>query len=314
MMTIVAIVFLLTPHIQQVLAKQKVETSLATNDFSTIKDYLSFVLSPSHPIENMFGRDFAVIFNPDILESNQNSNLFPLVDALNFANQKNYIAAFRLLDGMNQTQYPVVINNIRNALQILSQTSLEVGTVQDSLASKKKQLKSVNEAGNFIAEDFADFLSLKAVVNKSTDSPHPIYTTGILQGLPQLENLKDNIVDLIELRDLLTKLGGEVKTPKHNQHMIFKQMLSKISQQINDNAEEFNRIQLELDDLVVRKKILSKMRKRQKEIMSINLANVIKLELNTALSPLSFYLEPFITQATHNLLILRGLFVSNFFS
>lgn len=79
-----------------------------------------------------------------------------------------------------------------------------------------------------LAKDLSDLVGLSPEVKDPSIATLPTYSAGVLRGMPRLERLPDNLVDLVELRAALTHAGGSVRVVGPDAHAQFTNMIQRL--------------------------------------------------------------------------------------
>lgn len=152
---------------------------------------------------------------------------------------KNIKKSLSILGLLKNKDINESINNTYELLDSLRIESANYGTFdtdKEDLKSKEIRLKRRHV---LLAEEFGIFLSLKPLNEKGKELE--VYKSGVLEGLPVLKDLKDDIATLPLLKEELDKIGGSVNIQAPNAYEIFTGRLLSLkdrSKQIRNEYEQ----------------------------------------------------------------------------
>lgn len=151
-----------------------------------------------------------------------------LLSVLSAIDLRSYEDAQSRMASFPANQDEVFTRNIQEKLETLrsDQAMLvkelqRVKELEDSLAANTTQAR-------LVAKDFAEMLSLKPEESGDPQEPPDAYRGGVLKGLPRLQGLRDNIVDLNFLKVELDGLGATVRVEGSDLYRAFTEGLQSL--------------------------------------------------------------------------------------
>ncbi len=137
---------------------------------------------------------------------------------------------------------------VKESLSHIQRIALSIGEKTVRLSELERRYKTMQEVATSVENDFdllsrdvSDLFSLDRAHENLEEIAQPFYTSGILAGLPKLEDLPDGITDPLELKSTLMKLHGEVRISgpdAPNQFRIAVNQLQEASSQLSKQWEE----------------------------------------------------------------------------
>lgn len=101
-----------------------------------------------------------------------------------------------------------VFADLPNSVAVWSADLRSLRDLRGSSSDFERKFQALNEQYGLVASDFAEFMSLNPE-SRSIETGG-FYTGGVLNALPRLKGLKDEIQDLPALRQELEQVGGKV--------------------------------------------------------------------------------------------------------
>jgi hypothetical protein len=162
---------------------------------------------------------------------------------------------------------PVELNKIFAELRTQLDSREAAYLESETLETRWKALLSQYR---LISGDFAELLGLPQPTGDSME----FYNSGVFRDFPVLQNLPDGIIDLGQLKDLLSRIGGEVKIAgQANPQQYFAAQIARIRDASAPMVAQKNELEAK------RTAILEGLADREKEITSRRKEGVSKLKV-----------------------------------
>ncbi|MBX7143078.1 MAG: hypothetical protein K1X79_01370 [Oligoflexia bacterium] len=137
--------------------------------------------------------------------------------------------------GAHAEQYSTTIT----AMGGLLNSTRHLAELQTRLKESENEVNATLAEGRLIARDFSEIFGL-APVSAGADEFPPMYSVGVLSGLPKLNGLRDNIGDLGRLQIELEGLKATVKLEGENKHQAFIERTDKLRSAMKSALTRFN--------------------------------------------------------------------------
>ena len=148
-----------------------------------------------------------------------------LIKALNDLESDNYFPALknlkamqkdltRLTSGFNNNRsrfhqdYNKYLGKLIKEFKIFRRKELKTPYL---IQNNKRRIYQQSILSQDLANEFGGLMSLAPIVPRNPSQSIQFYKKGILQGLPKLKKLPDDITDLLQLKKELTLAGGQVR-------------------------------------------------------------------------------------------------------
>jgi hypothetical protein len=115
------------------------------------------------------------------------------------------------LQGLADASQSRIAESLSNAVRTLRELNEELRTVESKNRELEGRLTAALQQFNLLRKDAGDLLGLDPGTEITKLEEIKLYSQGALAGVPTFDRLPDNILSLVELRDLLGSLGGSVR-------------------------------------------------------------------------------------------------------
>ncbi|MBN8549979.1 MAG: hypothetical protein J0M12_11745 [Deltaproteobacteria bacterium] len=129
-----------------------------------------------------------------------------------------------------------LVRDLQNELLAVKESQAKLESKQRAIHAAEDSLNASAKQGTLVADEFGELLGLSAIHVSDEDAALPAYDHGVLQGLPRLKGLRDNIVDLNFLK---VELEGLHAHPKNDGANTFESFTAKL-QAIKTSYSEIN--------------------------------------------------------------------------
>lgn len=123
---------------------------------------------------------------------------------------------------------PQEIATVLSWAQSLAEKSKRTKELEGEINELSKNIRQKVQEGDLIAEDFGALLGLNVATPEDPEELTPAYQKGVLENLPVLEKLRENIVDLASLQIELEALRTQVQVSGDNKHLVFAEKIERL--------------------------------------------------------------------------------------
>jgi hypothetical protein len=145
------------------------------------------------------------------------------LDAGDFLRASEQIEAIHLA-----SQTKTDIAPLLTIIQKLAQQTKDLAARQEELKELTRLIRAKVQEGDLVADDFAALLGLAAATPEDPEAFTPAYKMGVLENLPILGKLRENILDLSALQIELEALGTTPQVEGDNKHLEFSEKLERL--------------------------------------------------------------------------------------
>lgn len=219
-----------TNDIQKVLAYRELERGISRADLPTVDRALDEIFN-NLKIVNWVNTSIFDVPETDPFQVAGSRELYEMYAAVYQGKMDQALTRF---EAMNQFQLLRILtaNGEKKGTEILAalETSFanykssreQIAEAQQSLAALSAQSAKARDQFNLLLRDFGDLFSLDTKRDKGDDEKQAtFYERGVLEGMPAITQLPDDIPDLVALKQELDRAGGEVGISGEGAHQQF---------------------------------------------------------------------------------------------
>lgn len=137
--------------------------------------------------------------------------------------------------------YDSLVQGLQTKLSSVAEIQKQLSETQQTLVSLDQRLEEISQQANLIAREFAEMLSLE--LEETEESLPSAYERGVLAGLPRIEGLRDNIVDLTFLKVELDGLHARVRVEGEDQHAAFTTKLEQLRSSYQEVLRQYGEVE-----------------------------------------------------------------------
>lgn len=145
------------------------------------------------------------------------------LDAGDFVRAAEQIEAIHLASQTKTDTEPLLA-----IIQKLAQQTKDLAALQEEVKEITRLIRAKVQEGDLVADDFASLLGLIAATPEDPEVFTPAYKLGVLENLPVLGKLRENILDLPALQIELEALGTTPQVEGDNKHLEFAEKLERL--------------------------------------------------------------------------------------
>jgi archaellum component FlaC len=223
-------------HERRAVLVSQLERALSVRDYAQADSALEDLDSPPLPL-----RIESVLSTKSTLEAHGAlQTARTLVHVLSaFSTQRLDEAQARLASV--PAAYDSLVQGLQPKLSSVADIQKQLSDTRQSLVTLDQKLDEISQQGELIAREFAEMLSLEL---EESDSALPnAYERGVLVGLPRIEGLRDNIVDLTFLKVELDGLHARVRVEGDDQHAAFTAKLEQLRGSYQEVLRQYGEVE-----------------------------------------------------------------------
>lgn len=237
-------------------AASRFEQSLRNNDTGQAEEYLARILNMTTPLDSVLLPSNAPAWKSIDHLSRQSLALYSAVF------EGDHSSARRLAEtlgtdlftqtGLLEKSGLSVANRSRIVNELLRRylgAVTELATIRTRSAEISSQTEQLKTQLGLIQRDLGEIFSIEPAPSVPGAAP-AFYTAGVLQDLPPLKDLPDDIADLVMLRDAVERAGGVVRVQGENAQEEFSQKMTTMKAAGRALRAEWDEISIEQADLL----------------------------------------------------------------
>lgn len=174
---------------------------------------------------------------------------------------RNYDLAGSVFDDTSKSARLSLLNLLGGNREAVA--SLErVGTDLSALINRRKSIESLEKEAlelieqlklrvnqfTLVSTEFGELMSLVPIPASDPVEPLPIYESGALEGTPVLKGIADGSTTLLEVREAMSKAGGNVKLSGPNVSELFNTRLVALRQTTEAIKAEHDALRIDLSE------------------------------------------------------------------
>ena len=184
-----------------------------------------------------------------------------LFDAYAYLTSDNIEGAFTRINSVPEADLVYALGRLRQEIELSmpKQLASKVEIEHQAIATARAEIGGLKESQERalikhreISIRFADFFSLKTAYGNDIPSEPLIYKSGVLEGLPMLKGIKDNISDLKALQRELMYLGGRVRVSARTAHSEYNEKTLALRDESLSQIHEYNRLGKRIEEVKVK--------------------------------------------------------------
>ncbi len=206
---------------------KRVTSLIDAGRFSQAETELANYFSPPWFLSSLRGRSLS-------LATNARDDSLSLLRSVAAVYRNDINSALGFIPNAQNEKY----QEFRVLLSELDHTRDELQNTRSELFRLRGWLDNFPTQYDSIAKAFGELFSLTPVRYEGESRSLPIYESGVLQGLPQLANLSDDIPDFPALAGALQAAGGQVTLEAADQHEAFLRRVDELRTTLAGAQEE----------------------------------------------------------------------------